>query len=304
MSDVATVPDGAMFSLIERAARDEGFDVAKFEALLRMRREEQNEQARRAFNSAMRDCQAVMEPVLRGTPNKGIAGSKYAKLEDIDQQMRPIYTSHGFSVRYGSDLPPQPGWMRITCTVAHEAGYWEESYLDSQVTTTGSQGGRMGMTPVQSVGSTVTYLRRYLLSMVFNIVLADIAGEDRDGEEQRMPPGQPPTGRRADGWRRNVSTPDAPRPPPPTPQTDDEWRTWLTKLRDACAVIYRREDLVQLAGTNRIKTVIAASPTWAHDEIDNIFADNFERLPEKEEEAEGDGDELPPIVGEDKLAAG
>ena len=302
MSDVATVPDGAMFSLIERAARDETFDVAKFEALLRMRREEQHEQARRAFNVAMRNCQAEMEPVLRTTSNRG-AGNKYAKLEAIDADARPIYTSHGFSVRYGSDLPPQPGWMRITCTVAHDAGYWEENYLDSPVSTTGSQGGRMGMTPVQAVGATVTYLRRYLLGMAFNIVLADIVGEDKDGEEQREPNAPPNIGKRA-GWQRNKTTPDAPRQPP-IPQTDDQWRIWLTKLRDACGVIYKHDELVKLAGSDRMRIIIAASPTWAHDEIDNILADNFERLKEEpKEEAEGDGDELPPIVGEDKLAAG
>lgn len=304
MSDLA-VPNGAMFSLIERAARDESFDVAKFKELLMMRREEQHEQARRAFNIAMRDCQAQMEPVLRKTSNRGV-GNKYAKLEEIDAEARPIYTAHGFSVRYGSDLPPQPGWMRITCTVAHQDGYWEENYLDSPVSTTGSQGGKMGMTPVQAVGATVTYLRRYLLAMVFNIVLADIAGDDKDGEEQRGAPDGPPTGRRADGWRRNVRTPDTPHKPPPIPQTDDQWRVWLTKLRDACAVLYRRAELVELAGRDRIKDVIAASPTWAHDEIDRIFAENFERLPEEPapEASSEEDDELPPIVGEEKLGAG
>ena len=242
-----------------------------------------------------------MEPVLRGSPNKG-TGSRYARLEDIDQQMRPSYTRHGFSVRYGSEPPPSPGWMRITCTIAHEAGYWEQNYLDSPVSTTGSQGGRMGMTPVQAVGATVTYLRRYLLAMSFNIVLADITGGDADGEEQRPPP--PQTGKRT-GWQRN-SPPDAQRQPPPIPQTDDQWRIWLTKLRDACGVIYKREELVTLAGSDRMTAILAASPTWAHDEIDHILAEHFERLAEKAatEEAEGGGDELPPIIGEDKLAAG
>lgn len=187
MSDV-TVSESALSSFIERASRDQSFDVAKFEALLRMQQEVAHMQARRAFNASMAACQSEMEPVLRSATNPGVR-SKYAKLEDIDRQMRPIYTRHGFSVRFGSAAPPQPGWMRITCTVAHDGGYFEENYLDSPVTTTGSQGGRIAMTPVQAVGSVVTYLRRYLLSMVFNIVQADITGEDDDGEALRQQPG-------------------------------------------------------------------------------------------------------------------
>jgi hypothetical protein len=171
-------------SFIERAAKDESFDVAKFETLLRVRRDEAHDHSRRVFNAAMAACQSEMEPVLRDSVNPGVR-SKYAKLEAIDQQMRPIYTRHGFSVRFGSAPAPQPGWMRITCTVAHESGYFEENYLDSPVSTQGSQGGRIAMTPVQAVGSVVTYLRRYLLGMVFNIVQADVVGEDNDGEPLR-----------------------------------------------------------------------------------------------------------------------
>ena len=179
-----TPANGALMSFIERAAKDESFDVAKFETLLRVRRDEAHDQSRRVFNAAMAACQSEMEPVLRGSTNPDVR-SKYAKLEAIDQQMRPVYTRHGFSVRFGSAPPPQPGWMRITCTVAHDGGYFEENYLDSPVTTQGSQGGRIAMTPVQAVGSVVTYLRRYLLGMVFNIVQADVVGEDNDGEGQR-----------------------------------------------------------------------------------------------------------------------
>jgi hypothetical protein len=208
--------NGALMSFIERAAKDETFDVAKFETLLRVRRDEAHDQSRRAFNAAMASCQSEMEPVLRDSTNPGVR-SKYAKLEAIDQQMRPIYTRHGFSVRFGSAPPPQPGWMRITCTVAHDAGYFEENYLDSPVTTQGSQGGRIAMTPVQAVGSVVTYLRRYLLGMVFNIVLADMAGEDDDGEGSRRAVAT--TTSRAPVKRAPVDASDAYQAPPEPPPT-------------------------------------------------------------------------------------
>jgi hypothetical protein len=90
MSEVAAIPASTLMTFIERAARDDTFNVEKFSALLSLQRDAEHEQARRAFNVAMASCQAQMEPVLRGTPNPGTR-SKYAKLEDIDRQMRPIY---------------------------------------------------------------------------------------------------------------------------------------------------------------------------------------------------------------------
>jgi hypothetical protein len=182
MNAVTTVANGgALVSFIERAAVDPNFDVGKFEALLRMQMEVERDQARKAFNRAMAACQAEMEPVIRTAQNKHL-GNKYAKLETIDRQMRPIYTRHGFSMRFGSAPSPREGDMRITCTVAHEAGFYEENYLDAPVALTGSQGGRMAVTPVQAVGSNITYLRRYLSTMCFNMVLAD---DDDDGESSR-----------------------------------------------------------------------------------------------------------------------
>ena len=191
MSEVVPVNNSVLASFIDRAARDPEFDVQKFGELLRMQREVEHDQARKAFNRAMADAQAEMLPVVRGAQNKHL-GNKYAKLEDIDRGMRPIYTKYGFSVRYGSAPAPREDVIRLTCTVAHAAGYFEENYLDAPLGNPGSQGGRTATTPVQSVGSAVTYLRRYLLGMVFNIVLAD--DEDDDGEAH--PPCRPDATRR------------------------------------------------------------------------------------------------------------
>jgi hypothetical protein len=269
MNAITEVPNGALLSFIERAAKDESFDVAKFETLLRVRRDEAHDHARRVFNQAMAICQSEMLPVLRRTRNKGVGG-RYAKLEDIDQQMRPIYTSHGFSVRFGSAPAPQPGWLRITCTVAHESGYFEENYLDSPVSNQGAQGGRMAMTPVQAVGSVVTYLRRYLLGMVFNIVQADVVGEDDDGEAPRdefipVTASVPLNTPRARGRRLG-------------PQRSAEaWRVWVDKLRAACGVLYSRQEVVESASDLRWRG--AGQGRRVQREISAILAENFKRFP-------------------------
>ena len=301
--------NGALMSFIERAAKDPEFDVGKFGELLRLQRDVSHDQAKRAFNQAMAAAQAEMLPVIRRAQNKHLR-NRYAKLEDIDQQMRPIYTGHGFSVRFGSAPPPEPGWMRITCTVAHEGGYFEENYLDSPVTTTGSQGGQMAVTPVQAVGSTVTYLRRYLLTMVFNLVLAD---DDDDGEAtRRVAAAATPRAERVV----DPTVYDTPKPHPQMPRgpvdpnpvdlsakperTDEQWKAWLDKLQAAVDVLYRRAEVVEIGERASVGDALANGPQWVQREISTILATAYKRFPEEPEA------ELPEvaIAGESNLAAG
>ena len=178
-----------LVSFIERAAREPEFDLNKFSELLRLQQEAEDKQAKRAFNAAMASVEAEIGPVLRDRVNPGV-NRKYATLEAIDAAARPIYSAHGLSIRFGCDVPPKDGWMRITCTVSHRDGYSETNYLDSPVDIA-----QRARTPVQAVGSTISYCRRYLLQMCLNIVLADDPTDD-DGEAPRLQRPSPPNGDR------------------------------------------------------------------------------------------------------------
>lgn len=178
-----TLPANGLLAFIERASRDPEFDVAKFGALLD-RHEAMVERAKKdAFNHDMAKVQAEIGRILRTGKNPTFV-NPYARLEDLDRAARPIYSAHGFSVRYGSAPAPREGWLRVTLTIAHRDGYSEEHYLDGPIDS--QQNERRGRTPIQAVGSTVTYLRRYLLQMVLNLVPGDNP-EDDDGEGQRRP---------------------------------------------------------------------------------------------------------------------
>jgi len=292
-----TPANGALMSFIERAAKDDSFDVAKFGELLRLQRDVGHDQSRRLFNQAMADAQSEMLPVVRDAKNSHL-GNKYAKLETIDAAMRPIYTRHGFSVRFGSAPAPTEGYIRITCTVAHAGGYFEENYLDAPIANLGSQGGRTATTGVQAVGSAVTYLRRYLLGMVFNIVLAD---EDDDGEGTR---------RAASMQRAAAATPRPERRVDPTvydaepaekPQrTDEQWRAWIDKLRAACATLKHRQEVVEIGNKPSVGDAIATAPDWARREISAILAENYARFGADLEDDIGEVQ----IAGEEKVGAG
>jgi hypothetical protein len=272
MSAVTTVENnnGALMSFIERASRDETFDVAKFGELLKLQRDIEHDRAKRDFNIAMSEAQREMQPVVRDEENPHLR-NKYAKLETIDNAIRPIYTHHGFSVRYGSAPAPAEGLIRITCTVAHSAGYFEELYLDAPTGNAGSQGGRSATTPVQAVGSAITYLRRYLLSMAFNVVLAN---EDDDGEAVRRTPAA------ATGMARMkklAPTYDEREPVVKSPpaKTDEKWHDYLGKLRLACATTTSRAEVEVIGSRPSVADAAENGPEWVQDEVRDILADAY-----------------------------
>jgi hypothetical protein len=260
VNELVPAGNGALMSFIERAAVDPAFDVSKFGELLRLQREMKHDQARQLFNQAMSEAQAEMLPVVRDAENKHLS-NRYAKLETIDTAIRPIYTRHGFSVRYGS-APAGDGLIRITCTVAHSAGYFEENFLDAPLSNLGSQGGRTQATPVQSVGSAVTYLRRYLLAMVFNVTLADI---DDDGEGARRPSPPPPArpGHQA-AWLAPLDEPDGAK--------------WLTNLELLLANCRSQDEVTEAGGHVSVRNAVAKAPTDIRRRVTELLATHFARL--------------------------
>src|SRR5688572_4050692 len=62
----APVSEGdAMLALFERMARDPQIDPARIQEFLRMKREEEDRQAVRAFNAAMAAAKAEFEPIVK-----------------------------------------------------------------------------------------------------------------------------------------------------------------------------------------------------------------------------------------------
>ena len=81
-----------------------------------------------------------------------------------------------------------------------------------------------------------------------------------------------------------AATPRPPRVTEKTERTDDQWRVWLTKLRDSCATLYRREDVVEVAGKATVADAAATAPDWVRREISSILAENYARFPDDDTE--------------------
>jgi hypothetical protein len=73
-------------------------------------------------------------------------------------------------------------------------------------------------------------------------------------------------------------------PAKPTAQrTDEQWRIWLTKLRDACAVLYHRQEVVEVGERASVGEAMSTGPEWVRREISGILAENYKRFGEEPE---------------------
>ncbi len=169
---------GSLLNFVARAMTDPSIDADKLRMLLTMQRDIVADDARLQFNRAMSSAQGEMVPVVRDATNDQTR-SRYARLETIDAALRPIYTRHGFCLEFNSEAIDGPN-ERIVCEVSHSAGHTKRFQLEAAPDTMGPQG-KANKTALHGLGSTVSYLRRYLTCMIFNVALSD----DNDGNRQR-----------------------------------------------------------------------------------------------------------------------
>lgn len=168
-------PASDLVSGVMRAAADPNVDADKMERLWAIAKEAQANQARREYADAMSAVQAELPKIIRDRENKQ-TNSYYATLDNIIRQISPVYARHGFSLTFGTEDSPEPKCIRIVCKVMHAGGHSEEVRYDQPIDDVGIQGS-VNKTQVHARGSAVTYGRRYLTLMVFNLN----TGFDDDG---------------------------------------------------------------------------------------------------------------------------
>ncbi len=181
--DIATVTEVlppsidpvTLMQIISRAASDPATDVDKFERLTALYERLAARQAEQQFNQAMRDAQAEIKPVFRNRPNEQTR-SRYADLQAVSEAIDPIVTRHGFSQSFGTDQSPLEGHYRVTCKLAHVGGHSRDYFGDVPSDTVGMKG-TANKTATHGFGSSMSYGRRYLKLMIWDVATTD----DDDG---------------------------------------------------------------------------------------------------------------------------
>src|SRR3984957_5231547 len=174
-----------VLALIERVALDPRADVQKLERMMGMYERLKAKEAELAYNAAKGRIlkklagikivknRSVLYEMENGKPQKGTYEAfKYAPLEGIDKHLRPLLAKEVMDLSF-SDEPREDGGILIRGRLKHlPGGHYEDSFMPAPLDTSG------GKSTVQGVGSTNSYLRRYIACNIFNIV---VVGNDEDG---------------------------------------------------------------------------------------------------------------------------
>jgi hypothetical protein len=183
-------------SLIAKAI-EHATPVETMERLLAMRATLQAERAREEFFSALAEFQARV-PVIpkKQTANTGKFKYNYANLGDIQTAIGPLLGDLGLSITFDTEIDAQT--MRVFAFVHHRSGHSQKS------TFTVPLEGESRMSAIQSLGSALTYCRRYAMCAALGITTAE---EDDDANAA----GRAPT----EGRRDRTQEPPAPTVPQP-----------------------------------------------------------------------------------------
>ena len=157
-------------------ALENGLAPEKIGQLMDVYERWQKQQSEMAYANDMALCKAEV-PVVAKDKKNNFTGSPYATLEAIDKAVTPVIARHGFSLDYNESPSSGPGSIKITATCTHKLGHKREFSLEVPLDGTGAGGGKSSMNAIQAKGSTVTYARRYLKCMIFDIA----TGDDNDG---------------------------------------------------------------------------------------------------------------------------
>jgi hypothetical protein len=175
-----------MMTTLKGALKQKDLPLERLERLLELIERERLKHAEIEFNAAMARVQSAMTQVVRKGWNEQTK-STYAKLEDINNMLVPIYTSEGFAVSFSTDVSPIQGYVRTVCTLSN-FGFSRTYPLDLPPDNAGLKGND-NKTMVHAIVSSGSYARRVLLTMAFNVA---VKGADQDGN------GMGPEAERAD----------------------------------------------------------------------------------------------------------
>ena len=160
-------------------------DLEKLEKLLDLQERYERNEARKAFSSDFSAVQANIAAVVKTKINPQ-THSKYAGLDSVLESSKPVYTEQGFSIIFYEGKTDVAENVRVCADVLHKAGHKETYHLDVPLGGVGIKG-VVNMTKIHAKATSVTYGRRYLLCMIWNIPTQDDDGAGVDEKPPTLP---------------------------------------------------------------------------------------------------------------------
>ncbi|MFA6097584.1 MAG: ERF family protein [Candidatus Paceibacterota bacterium] len=175
-NEIAISEQRSVENLISQAI-EKGTPVETMERLLAMRRELKAEFAKEAYDREMAEFQSECPTIKKTKSVKtdgGVVAYKYAPIESIVEQVKPLLKRYGFS--YSTQTINQIDKVKAICIVKHMAGHSENYEMEVPL------GNKTKiMSPTQVVAAATTFAKRYAFCNAFGILTGD---EDTDARPQ------------------------------------------------------------------------------------------------------------------------
>jgi len=164
--------------MIQRAldaalASGEGLTVANL--ILDQMRQQRDYEDKAAFQAALRRIQDELKPIVKRGDNPETR-SKFARAEDIDAVLDGLLTRERMTLSFEPRESSKPEEILVVGTLTL-GGYSKEYPLPMPCDGKGAKGGGV-MSRTHATGSAITYAKRYLKDMIFNLTFKD---KDDDG---------------------------------------------------------------------------------------------------------------------------
>lgn len=177
---------GSLVNVVALAIKDKDIDVEKMERLFALQERLLAKQSEAEFTIAMKSVQSEMPYVKRDARNSS-TNSSYVRLDTLIKAVVPVYTRHGFTLSFGTADCPIADHYRVTCECRHAGGHVTRYQADVPRDDLGPKG-MPSKTKTHGFGSALTYGRRYLTLLIFNVNTGDdddgnAAGGIKDGGE-------------------------------------------------------------------------------------------------------------------------
>lgn len=167
---------GSLMKIIDRAAMDPSFDVAKLQALLAVKKEWEADEARKAFNVAFSNFKSEAVKIIKRTEVKDgpLKGKFHANLFDVVDATTPHLSKHGLAISWKLTKDERE-WMEVSCTLRHAGGHSES------VSMGGAPDTGPGRNAIQSRGSAKSYLERYTATAILGLAAQDADNDGNSG---------------------------------------------------------------------------------------------------------------------------
>lgn len=159
------------------ASGDNGLQVASL--ILDQMAKQRDYEDRERFNAALRRIQDELKPVAKRGWNSQTS-SKYATSEDVDSAINTLLEREGMTLSFRPEVSAKEQMVLIVGVLSLGA-YSKEYPLEMPADGQGPKGGGV-MTRTHATGSAISYGRRYLKQMIFNLKVEDDDGNKAAGK--------------------------------------------------------------------------------------------------------------------------